>query len=112
MSDTLVQELIRVFGLEGSSPETQAELIAGLGDVVLERVGREILNKLPEEAKGKFVELIGADDLPAMYTFVAQHIPDSDAFITSVITQEVQEIRAAYASALAGPALEAPQQVS
>ena len=100
IQDDLMHEVVRLFGLEGSTPEKQIELIAEVGGVVQDRVAIELLKRLPENAREEFVRLIGGNDLPALYAHVTAHIPDADAFIQHVITQEVAEIMKDYQSVL------------
>ena len=100
IQDDLMHEVVRLFGLEGSTPEKQIELIAEVGGVVQDRVAIELLKRLPENAREEFVRLIGSNDLPALYAHVTAHIPDVDAFIQQVIAREVGEIMKDYQAVL------------
>ena len=100
MKEDLMREIVRTFGLEGSTPEKRAEMIAEMGGVVQDRVAIELLKKLPEHAREEFVRLIGSNDLPTLYAHVSDHIDNADAFIQQVITQEVAEIMKDYQAVL------------
>ena len=81
LSDDLTKQIIAELGLEAETPESQADIIAMIGENVLQRVVIEIAKELPEEARQGFEPFIGGGDIPGMREYLLPYIPDLDRFI-------------------------------
>jgi hypothetical protein len=90
LGEDFMQTALAELGLQNSTPENQATIIAFLGENILKRVTLEILSVLPEDARDEFTSLVGSDDAQALYAFVGKHIEDLEGFVREYATQEYE----------------------
>ena len=81
LGDEFVQKMLPELGIQNSSREAQEEVLARIGQTVLEKVALEILSVLPESVRDEFATYVGKGDVAGMRIFLQPYIPDPDSFI-------------------------------
>ena len=94
LGSDFAQTLVKEFGIEGESTETQARLVAQIGESVFARIVLEILTILPPDKHAGFDALIGTGDPDALHAYIAPHIPDFDLFVRETAQKEIEHIKA------------------
>ena len=105
-TEMLLQEeipklVLQYFDMSDFAPEDQAAMLASIGDTVRDRIAIELLLALPDDAKEKYTNLVGANDLPALHAHLSTHIADMEGIIGRAMVDEVQKLRTDYGMALA-----------
>ena len=93
LGDDFTQQVILELGLSNDPLDVQAELIASVGETIMQRVVLEIVKKLPDVFAKKFENLIGAGDMQAIRALVTLYIPNLDEFIAAEARKEYAIIR-------------------
>jgi len=88
------EELMRDLGMDGLSEEQQQELIVKMTEAVLKRIFLETLEKLSEEDKKTYEEMIEKQEDPGkLENFLAEKIPNYDKMVAKIVTDFKEEIK-------------------
>ena len=96
LGDDITQKVLEELGIRNSSPEMQAELLAGLMSTILKRIALEVLTVLPKSEHAEFERYIGSGDGPGMQSFLRKHIPDADEFVARYASNEFDAIKSKF----------------
>jgi hypothetical protein len=90
LGDEFAQQAIYELGLDGMSPDAQAEFLEVIGTNILLNVTIEIIKLLPHEARPQFESYIESGDVNGLRQFLLPYIPDLDAFIQHEAAKEYE----------------------
>ena len=93
LGDTFTQEVLQELGVQNSSREAQEEVLAKVGQTILERVMLEILTVLPESDRDMFESYVGSGDLAGMRSFLEPRIPNLDEFVLNYANIAFESIK-------------------
>lgn len=94
LSDDWAQAALKELNAEQEAPETQAAIIAQLGENVYMRVTAEVVKLLPEEKRFEFAELMDSNQPKALYDFLYPYIPNLDLFVKEEMRKELDATKA------------------
>jgi hypothetical protein len=86
-------QLVQDLNLKDIPESTQNEIIDQLGQNVMRRVTMEILKKIPENKYDEFDQISRTGDVTQIQNYIAQYIPDTDAFIREKTKETVDEFK-------------------
>jgi hypothetical protein len=81
LSNQAMQSLVKDLGIEGDTPEHQAEIMMMIGSNITKRLVLAFVNALPDSTHVEFETYIGSKDIDGLRTFLEKHIPDLDELI-------------------------------
>ena len=87
------KKMLEEMELQHSTPEVQSEMLAKLGQNIIERVMLELLTAVPEPARAEFESHVGSGDVAAFRAFLEQHINDLDEFILHHANREFEQTK-------------------
>jgi hypothetical protein len=93
LGEDFTKKMLEEMELQHSSPEVQAELLAKLGQNIIERVMLELLSAVPEEVRGEFESHVGSGDVASFRAFLEKYISDLDEFITHHANREFEQTK-------------------
>ncbi|MFZ5981952.1 MAG: DUF5663 domain-containing protein [Patescibacteria group bacterium] len=86
--DDAQKKLIEELGLSELPIEKQAELLEKMSEAVLKRIFVETLEKLNEEDKKSYAEMVERQDSPEeVDVFLKEKIPNYEGFVQGIINE-------------------------
>lgn len=93
LGDDFTKKMLEEMELQHSSPAVQEELLAKLGQNIIERVILELLTAVPESARVEFESHVGSGDVAAFRDFLEKNIDDLDGFILHHANREFEQTK-------------------
>ena len=89
-----LSNLFQALGLEKLDPKKQEELAAKVTELVLKRVFLATLEKLDDDGKEKYEQLVEQNTSPElMEQFLNAHIPNYSQFVEKIISELGEEMK-------------------
>ena len=92
--DDAQKKLIEELGLSELPMEKQAEILEKMSEAVLKRIFLETLEKLNEEDKKSYAEMVERQDSPEeVDVFLKEKIPNYEGFVQGIIKEFRETMR-------------------
>ena len=94
LDDEALASLRTELGIGDDKRDDQVELLARLGTVILQRILLELAKRMSEQELVEYRKLVASEKYEELHSFLAEHIPDLDAFVQGVAQKELETIKA------------------